>query len=102
MTMLRERLIEMARAARRHDAEIMARRPAGCPRAAWRMENPGPKMALLAREGRATRSISLDYGSGMSEAWVWSATQRPRLVDRVDLSAADADERLARYVPVEG
>jgi len=77
----------------------MARRPEGYPRNAWRSENPvGMVTAWTAWDTSGVRrqkvTLQFDSNGNPNDLWVWG----PKNVkERIDLSANDATERLARY-----
>lgn len=96
-------LIEAAKAYIAQDAALMAKRPAGMPRAAWRSENP---IALpysfaardLSLKSRPQRSLSFDLTGNPYDLAVWGyGARRGWLVEHIDLRAPDADEKLRRY-----
>ena len=92
-------LIAAAKIKVAQDAERMVRRPAGVPRGAWRSENPiSPAHWIvkdLAFKTQPLRDIVFDVNGNVYDAWVWG---EKKLVERIDLRAADADARLSRYV----
>src|SRR5258708_6072749 len=110
---------ELVAAAKRYiaaDAAIMSKRPAGVPRTAWRMENSvSVPIRFKAKDWgmprlhvdddntihrRRTRSVTLcfDLNGNPYDLWVWVRGRRsPKLIERIDLGSADADDRLCRY-----
>lgn len=98
-----QELIAAAKAYIAAEAIIMTARPAGVPRAAWRMENIiDLPVDFLARDtalkAKPVRSLSFDLNGNPYDLWVWTTTGRTRkVIERIDLRAADATARLARY-----
>jgi len=99
-----EEIIHHQKAFLKADAERMSRRPAGCPRAAWRRENPvipGP-FSVTATDAttktRVKRLLSFDLNGSSSDFWVWSTGKRPAVIEHIDLVGHDADARLTRYL----
>ncbi len=95
-------LIAHAKAYIAADAAIMSKRPAGCPRGAWRMENPIPlpisfPVKDTAFKTKPVRGLSFDLNGNPYDLWVWSRGRRPEVIERIDLDEPDADTRLARY-----
>ena len=97
-----QELIAHAKAYIAADAAVMSQRPAGIPRAAWRMENPIAlpihfKARDTAFKTKPIRSLAFDLNGNPYDLWVWSKGRKPEVIERIDLDAADADARLARY-----
>lgn len=92
-------LIAAAKAYITAEAAIMTKRPAGIPRAAWRGENKGrlPVTDFDVCDGRAKRRLSFDANGNPYDLWVWSAGARPRVIERIDLRSAEAEQKLAKY-----
>lgn len=86
------------------DAAIMSKRPAAMPRAAWRMSNNPTYLPIAftvrdtAFATQPTRRLAFDLNGNPYDLWVWSTGARPKLIETIDLRAADADKKLARYV----
>lgn len=85
------------------DAARMSQRPAGYPRAAWAGEHPiAAPNSFDVRDGalktRPRRSLAVALNGNAYDLWVWTVGgKRGRCIERIDLRAADADARLARY-----
>lgn len=92
-------LIEAYKAFQRAEAMLMARRPAGVSCGGWRIQNASdlPPIYFSAKEGRVKRSLTWPVNGNPYDLWVWSVGPRCRIVEQIDLSAPDADQRLARY-----
>lgn len=91
-------LMEMYRALKAHDEKIMAERPAGVPRSAWREENPAairPSFRVL--RGGMSYMARINHDTS-PELIIYTLTANPKLVERIDLRAAGAAEKLASYV----
>lgn len=93
-------LITAAKAFQAAEAQIMSVRPEGYPRAAWRAQAALPPSAFAAKQGRARRTLGWVNNGSPYDLWVWSGGAKPKLVEQIDLRAADADARLARYTKV--
>ena len=93
-----EILIAAAKVQAAQDAARMAERPAGMPRCAWRNENPIDLARFTVKDTafktRPLRTIQFDLSGNIYDAWVWG---RCKLIETIDLRAADAASRLARY-----
>lgn len=90
-----QELIAHAKAYMAAEAAVMAKRPAGYTRSAWRAEHPtGLPTSFHVKEGRAERRLWFDTTGNPYDLWVWAGT---KLKERIDLRAPDADERLAKY-----
>lgn len=91
-------LIAAAKAYIAEDAALMSRRPAGMPRIAWRMEHPSSvAIDFNAKLGRADVRLQFNPDGNPYDLWVWSRGAKAKLIEQIDLRAADADERLSRY-----
>ncbi len=81
------------------DFERMQKRPAGTPRGAWRMKNPIPAAEFpsaltdSAYCSRPRREVGFIDAS--SRLFIW--TVAGLVVEIIELTAPDADERLSRY-----
>jgi hypothetical protein len=96
-------LIEAAKSYIAADAAIMTDRPAGCPRGAWRMENPiNLPISFKALDAtfrtKPSRTLSFDLNGNPFDLWIWSTGKHPHVLGRINLRAADADTQLSRYV----
>lgn len=95
-------LLEAHRKILAADAERMKRRPAHMPRGAWRDENPIADLQILVRDTAfktmPVRTLLFDFNGTLGDLLVAGDT---RFIDRIDLKAADADDRISRYVPLE-
>ncbi|GLK78069.1 hypothetical protein GCM10008171_33230 [Methylopila jiangsuensis] len=82
------------------DMNHMASRPAGCPCNVWRESGPVRQTNFAVRDGRyktrPRRQIMADTTADMS-VMVLSLGAQGRIIDRIDLTAPDAQERLDRY-----
>ena len=83
----------------KEDEARMQLRPAGMPKAAWRIENPVTTKTILAVldgnfKTRPERTMAFDT-TGTLEVFIFSSSGR--LVERIDLEADDANQRLSRY-----
>jgi len=97
-----QELIDAAKAYIAADAAIMSSRPAGCPRGAWRMENPIDLPTTFdvhdtAFKTSPKRRLSFDLNGNPYDLWVWSNGKKPEVLERINLRADDANARLARY-----
>ncbi|WCT73911.1 hypothetical protein PQ455_01370 [Sphingomonas naphthae] len=93
-------LIAAKRAAIAYDADLMARRPEGCPRAAWRMENTNPAaIRLIVRDTKLKTQPQRVIVSDATAQFEVKVYGDKRLIESIDLRAADAEHRLARYMP---
>jgi len=81
----------------RADGERMARRPAGMCRAAWRYENPIPPVEYPTMRDTAFKSRPVRFPWFMDHSGFLHISSRRRHIEVIDLRAADADEKLARY-----
>ena len=85
------------------DEARMSRRPADYPKAAWREANPIAGLRLDVRDTkfstRPRRQIVGAPGQARLSVVVLDAEPRnaSRIIETIDLTAADAQERLSRY-----
>lgn len=95
-------LIAHAKAFVAADAARMAVRPTGMPRYEWRMQNPVDiRHSWTVRDAafktRPQRSLRFDVTGDVYNLGVWSFGAKPRVIEHIDLRAADADQKLSRY-----
>ncbi len=98
-------LIEKQKTVMLADAERMARRPKGVSRFSWRCDNRIEYLLIHAADTafktKPERTMCFDLNGSATDLWIWSMPRdlgkRPFLVERIDLSAEDADDRLSRY-----
>lgn len=88
------------------DAARMASRPLGMPRAMWRAQNPARPLPAFdvrdtAYKTRPSRTLGFDANGNLYDLWVWSVGAAPRVIERINLRAQDADARLGRYIAAE-
>jgi DNA-binding transcriptional regulator YiaG len=103
MAIALEYLMDIYRQLKDHVNEIMPKRPEGHPSAAWRMSNPAPvRAAFRIYEGSKQRIGWINYDTSPFFE-VRSDGAKPKLIERIDLRANDAEEKLAAYaLPAEG
>lgn len=103
MTLNLDHLLETYRAAKAHENEIMSRRPAGAPRAGWRMEqNTGPQASWRVYRGSKRCWARLNY-EVKPVLEIWEDREEGRRIENIDLRAEDAAERLRAYtLPAPG
>lgn len=85
-----EQILAAWKAAKRHDDEIMARRPNGVPRSAWRHENAwgGQSTWRCKWNGKpATLVLNIDTSPA---AHIVSASGQARILAKLDLTRPDA------------
>ena len=88
------------------DSERIARRPAGVPRDAWRLENPIAqetewKVKDTAFKTRPLRCLSFDMNGSPYDLWVFGTGPSGAVIERINLQSPDVEERLARYERVD-
>ena len=87
------------------DSERMTRRPKGVCRSSWRCDNPIEYLFIHASDTafktKPERVLRFDLNGSATDLWVWSMPRvlgrTPFVVERIDLAASDAQERLDRY-----
>jgi hypothetical protein len=94
-------LIGAAKAYIAADAERMSRRPAGCPRSAWREENPitlpvSWTVRDLRFKTKPKRYFWFDLAGNPYDLWI--SGPGPRFVGHIDLRAVDADVQLSAFM----
>ena len=91
MTITAARLIEHQRGVVKADSARMEARPARYPRAAWRNEHP-----IANQHGFTVGQffLNFDLNGSVTDLWVW---KHDKVVERINLAASDADEKLSKY-----
>lgn len=101
--MILEQIIDAGKAWIAHDREVMAVRPRHVARADWRAERQGyPDISWIVRDGnyrtRPNRVAMIPAFDGRTtELVVFETGKRGKVIERIDLRAPDAQDRLARY-----
>lgn len=95
-------LIGFAKAYIAAEATFMSKRPAGVSRIAWRIENPinlpiSFDVRDTARKPKPACRLTFDLNGDPYDLRVWSNAKEPKIIENINLRAADADERLLRY-----
>lgn len=79
-----------------HENGIMPMRPDKTPRAAWRMENPGPSpyfRVVQTADGKSRQArINADTKAVLE---IYSTGERPKLLDRIDLTTSAGIDKYA-------
>lgn len=97
-------LIESIRQYQRADEAQMIARPAGTPRGFWRSRPESPrepkwKVRDTAYKTKPVRLMTVDAGAANPrDVWVWSTGPKSRVIERIDLTAPDAEARVGRYL----
>lgn len=95
-------LISAAKAWIKADADRMSRRPSGFTRSAWRAKNPISLQKSwlvqdMAFRTQPQRCFCFDANGSPYDLWVWSTGKAPRVIERINLRAGDAANKLTRY-----
>ena len=100
-----QELITHAKAYLAADNARMAQRPKGVTRSSWRSQHPVdlPRRFSArdtAMKTRPARDLVLGLNSNVADLWIYNCGDKPRCIERIDLRAPTADEKLGRYEKV--
>jgi hypothetical protein len=102
MNITAQEILNIQSAYRRENSERMANRPAGVSRAAWKEQNPTTAKPFTANcvDVSTGEDRFMHFDGDKNTLWVWESGDRADIIEHIDITADDADDRLSKYTEV--